>query len=242
MVTPDWCGTFWGSTPKGVPGLNQYINGKDPHLHHKSTKKKMDSTLLRLEEGFAAAVRTMCLAHGHMDLASRWQHQLQDPDRAMPCAAGLRVRVDFALAAETYIRITVTEPPGSLATMMASMMDGQRRRPSRRSPLPCGGDCLPIPARHGGGDRRRSALAARGAGHGLWLAHEPWPARLAAAACHHAAPSHVGRWCDVVYIEQKKKKKKKKYAKTKKLVIGIVKQHCIATSGSRQNNKKNKKN
>ena len=85
----------------------------------------MDFTLLRLEAGFAAAVRTMCLAHGHMDLASRWQHQLQDPDRAMPCAAGLRVRVDFALAAETYDTITATEPPGSLVTMMASMMDGQ---------------------------------------------------------------------------------------------------------------------
>ena len=85
----------------------------------------MDFTLLRLEAGFAAAVRTMCLAHGHMDLASHWQHQLQDPDRAMPCAAGLRVRVDFALATETYDTITATEPPGSLVTMMASMMDGQ---------------------------------------------------------------------------------------------------------------------
>ena len=85
----------------------------------------MDFTLIRLDEGFAAAVRTMCLAHGRMDLASCWQQQIQDPDRAMPCAAGHRVRVDFALAAETFDQITITKPPGSILAVLAEVMDGQ---------------------------------------------------------------------------------------------------------------------
>ena len=86
----------------------------------------MDYALLRMNTAFAAAVRTMCLAHGHMDLASRWRQQTEDVNRAM---RGPRdeewVRVDFTLAVNTYRVVTETEPPGSLATMMASMMDGQ---------------------------------------------------------------------------------------------------------------------
>ena len=213
MVTPDWCGTFWGSTPKGVPGLNQYINGKDPHLHHKSTT--MDFTLLRLEAGFAAAVRTMCLAHGHMDLASRWQHQLQDPDRAMPCAAGLRVRVDFALAAETYERITATEPPGSLATMMASMMDGQAEAALEAiSPAVRAG----IVSLFQHGTAEEIVVAAPWLPGELvmacdWLMSRDqlvWLPPHAIMLRHHA----WGRWGTVVH----KKKKKKKKSKNKKKI------------------------
>ena len=129
----------------------------------------MDYGLLRLEMAFAAAVRTMCLAHGHMDLASRWRQQMDETDRAtLGPNDEERVRVDFTLAMDTHRTITATEPPGSLVTMMASMMDGQAEAALEAiSPCRAGGDCLPIPARHGGGDRRRGALAAGGAGHGL---------------------------------------------------------------------------
>ena len=86
----------------------------------------MDYGLLRMEMAFAAAVRTMCLAHGHMDLASRWRQQLDDTNRAMRGPNDEeRVRVDFTLAMETHRTITATEPTGSLLAMMASMMDGQ---------------------------------------------------------------------------------------------------------------------
>ena len=127
MVTPDWCGTFWGSTPKGVPGLNQYINGKrSPSPSQVNKRETMDFAMLRMDTAFAAAVRTMCLAHGHMDLASRWRQQTEDVDRAM---TGPRdeewVRVDFTLAVDTYRVVTATEPPGSILAALASMMDGQ---------------------------------------------------------------------------------------------------------------------
>ena len=126
MVTPDWCGTFWGSTPKGVPGLNLYILERSPSPSQVNKRESMDYGLLRLEMAFAAAVRTMCLAHGHMDLASRWRQQMDETDRAMLGPNDEeRVRVDFTLAMDTHRTITATEPPGSLVTMMASMMDGQ---------------------------------------------------------------------------------------------------------------------
>ena len=50
MITPDWRGTFWGSTPKGVPGLNQYINGKDPHISITSQENGLH--IIEIGDGF----------------------------------------------------------------------------------------------------------------------------------------------------------------------------------------------
>ena len=45
MVTPDWCGTFWGSTPKGVPG-------KIPISITSQQKRKYGLRLTAFGDGF----------------------------------------------------------------------------------------------------------------------------------------------------------------------------------------------
>ena len=168
----------------------------------------MDYALLRMNTAFAAAVRTMCLAHGHMDLASRWRQQNEDVNRAM---RGPRdeewVRVDFTLAVDTYRIVTETEPPGSLATMMAGQAEAALEA---ISPAVRAG--IVSLFQHGTAEEIVVAVP--------WLPGElvmacdwlmsrdqlVWLPPHAIMLRHHA----WGRWCDVGLSKTKKKCKNKK--------------------------------
>ena len=190
----------------------------------------MDNALLRMNTAFASAVRTMCLAHGHMDLASRWRQQTEDVNRAM---RGPRdeewVRVDFILAVNTYRVVTETEPPGSLATMMASMMDGQAEAAlDAISPAVRAG--IVFLFQHGTAEEIVVAAP--------WLPGElvmacdwlmsrdqlVWLPPHAIMLRHHA----LGRWCDVGLSKTKKDKKKKKKSNIRFITVHGLNEGHIA--------------
>ena len=174
MVTPDWCGTFWGSTPKGVPGLNQYIYWKDPHLHHKSTKEKVWTTAYCVWRWLSPRLSGPCAWH-----TGTWTWPAAGDSKWMkltgPCSDQMTRKESG------WISPWLWTPTGQLRRQSRrevwwqwwpAWWTARRRRPSRRSPLPCGRGLSPYSST---ARRRRSSSRRPGCrGSWSWLVTGSW--------------------------------------------------------------------